>query len=129
MNNQNQEGINSHEGEMGIDRMLLKQNCERLVQEAAAYYGEIKELEDPDSAFTIDLIDHKLRQLKGLESTLAYVSPEDENEDLSDMHHVFRQIKLELRLSQRKWKRLRTVAEKLRKIQTRENNLPAVTVP
>ena len=102
---------------MQVSKMLLTYEIDHLFQEVESLCAELQGNTSSEGVTLGNFIDRKIRQIHGLQVTLSFLENKQEEADLADMCRMFRQIKLELRLCKRKWQRIKTMENRLRKAQ------------
>lgn len=111
---------------MQVTKMLLSYDLEKLLTDCEALQKELNASQDPEAGTLATFMDRKVRQIRGLLLTLSFLEKEKELVDITDIYRVFHQMKLEFRFCQRKWKRIQTVSDRLRKSQAKEERMTRV---
>lgn len=105
------------EDPMEISNQILRPLIDRLKAECQELYQQVS-LHSSDEALQLKtFIQRKMRQLEMLGVSVSYASSLPEQPDLPVLRHTFRQLKLELRFAQRKWKRVLLSEARIRRNQ------------
>lgn len=108
---------------MEISQMLLKYEVERLFNEAKKMQEDLEEIKTPETEELSQLVERKIKQLQAFNLSFQFMTHDNEWSDLNDLYHAFRQVKIELRLSRRKFKRMQTTEARFKKIQVKESHV------
>ena len=90
---------------MDINNQLVRPLMERLYDEYRELVGELT-FHDSDETQKLKLfIQKKIQQLETLNGTISSLGIQSEKSLYPDLHEQLKQLKLELRFAQRRWKR------------------------
>ncbi len=106
-----------------ISNQILKPLIDRVEKECRELYHQVG---DPASEEGVELksfLQRKIRQLEMLSVSINYISTLPEQPDLPDLRSTFRQLKLELRFAQRRWKRILLGEARVQRNQEKKNRL------
>lgn len=109
---------------MKINTQLTQPLLEKI---ADGYIKLLRGLEGrytPDAVEFRAFIQNKLRQVERVQIALDYAHPIDTENHALDPRDALRQLKLELRFAQRRWKRKLISDQRIQRNQLRRNHVP-----
>ena len=90
---------------MEISTQLVKPLIDRLVEEYKDLDREMTNYSSEEVDEMKTSIRKNLQQLEVLDSSMASIGPAADDSSSDDLRDILRQLKLELRFAQRRWKR------------------------
>lgn len=108
---------------MEISHQILKPLIDRLESECLKFEQELNRYTSEEASQLRSFIQKKMRQLNMLKLSVSYANSLSERPILNDLRDTFRQLKLELRFAQRKWKRVQLGEARMRKNQEKRSRL------
>lgn len=111
---------------MEITSQLLRPLIDRLKVECQDLLRQINGDPSEEALQLRSFIQRKIRQIEMLGVSVTYANSLPEQPDLPVLRNTFRQLKLEMRFAQRRWRRLQLNQTRARKNQEKRGLTPSV---
>jgi len=100
---------------MEISNQLVKPLIERLAEEYRELEQEMTDYSSEEVEEMKTSIQKNLKQLEVLDASIASMGSESDDSTSMDLRDILRQLKLDLRFAQRRWKRQLLNVERFKK--------------
>lgn len=111
---------------MKISKQLLKPLIDRIEEEYLELFNEVSGSSSDEARSLRSALQQKRRQVEMASVSLLYVDRGARDYDTEHLRTRLRQLKLDLRFAQRKWKRYLVSEERIRKTLERRSHVATV---